>query len=213
MGYFLKKLPMSPSKNGRTFVSFCYFFLFLTGIIGLSGCGCGREDASFSGGNPSESMVQKGPNTGPVAPKTEKLAHSAFPWLESGQEVSGKKVSAENRLTIKRPGEEFNRKYTQGLELLEKEEYAKALEVFEEIIKTYPGSDEASMAEYRTAQIHFRNKSNNLALDVYKRIIQNYPNSPISENARAAITYLETFEQHEKAYVAPDADDRKRRGF
>ena len=88
----------------------------------------------------------------------------------------------------------------------------KALEVFEEIVKTYPGSDEASMAEYRIAQIHFRNRANNLALETYKRIVQNYPNSPVAENANAAIQYLQTFDEHEKSYVSPDVDDRKRRG-
>lgn len=213
MGKNLKKSPMRASTNGLMIVFFCYLLVFVTGMIGLSGCGCGGEEISMPGSRSSNGSPQKSFSSGPSTQKNEKLAHSAFPWLESGQEVSGKKVTAETRLTVRKPGEEFNRKYTQGLEFMEKEEYPKAIEVFEEIIKTLPGSDEASMAEYRMAQIHFRNKSNNLAMDVYKRIIQNYPNSPISENARAAVTYLETFEKHEKAYVAPDTDDRKRRGF
>jgi TolA-binding protein len=143
-----------------------------------------------------------------------RLARSAFPWLEKGVGVDGQPLSKEAARSIRLPGEEFNRKYAEGLKFLENEgDLGKALTVFEDIVRNFPGTDEAGMACYRIAQIHFRNKANNLALQTYKTIVKEYPTSPIAENARSAIVYLENFEKHEKAYVAPEEDDRLRRGW
>ena len=179
--------------------------------------GCGKKDSGEddTSGSPQGMGLKKNELT--VSKKAEegrKLSHSAFPWLEKGLGADGKPVAGgiNVKSAVHKPGEEFNRRYSEGLKKMENEELAPALEVFQEIVKNYPGSEEASMAEYRIAQIHFRNKMNSSALEVYKRIVQEYPNSPIAENARSAITYLETFETHEKNYISPDVDDKKRRG-
>jgi TolA-binding protein len=110
-------------------------------------------------------------------------------------------------------GSFFEEKYVKGVDLMEKGEFGDAITLFEEIIKRYPNSEEASVAELCIAEMFFRNKSNKLALATYKRIVQQYPNSQAAENARAGITYLESFEVYEKDYISPDVEDRKRRGY
>ena len=110
-------------------------------------------------------------------------------------------------------GADFERKYTNGVEAMERGEYAEAMKTFEDIMRQYANSEEASVAEYCIAEIHFRNKSNQMALEAYQRIVEKYPNSPAAQNAREGIEYLKTFEEHERNYVSPDVEDRKRRGF
>jgi len=190
-------------------------FLTLAIVCALTSfcTGCGKKKS------PSENNQTGGEYRIPVArqpgattgPSVNLSGNVAFPWLQAGRSIDGKELSADQRKTAKAPAEAFNQKYASGLQHFESGELGKALEVFEEIVRSYPGSDEASMAEYRIAQIHFRNKANGRALETYKRIVSDYPLSPVVENARAAITYLETFDTHEKAYVSPEADDERRR--
>lgn len=179
--------------------------------------GCGREKKVPS---PRETPIAgSGPTAGKKPQKpvgATSLAHSAFPWETEhgggpgGPGGPGKSGSGQH--LGRAPREEFHRRYADGLRKMEDDQFGDAMTIFEEIVKTYPGSDEASMAEYRLAMIHFHNKNNSAALETYKRILDKYPNSPMAENARAAVTYMESFEQHEKNYVSPDVEDRQRRG-
>lgn len=189
----------------------------LAGLAIFPGCGSkpstNTGPTSFTAPRDEKGVVKR---VQPTPEKAEKMAHSAYPWLEHGVGIDGKPIAGGpggKMSAVHKPGEEFNRKYSDGLRLMDKEDYGQAMQVFEEIVKNYPGSEEASFAEYRIAQIHFRNKSNNQALESYKKIVITYPNSPIAENARAAVTYLESFEKHEKEYISPENDDKRRRGF
>lgn len=96
---------------------------------------------------------------------------------------------------------------------MQEEKYGDALREFEQIINDYPNTEEASVAAYCIAEIHFRNKSNELALKAFKDILDKYPGTHAAENAREGITYLESFAKHESEYVSPEVEDRKRRGF
>lgn len=107
----------------------------------------------------------------------------------------------------------FEKQYLQGVELMEKGEYTKAIELFDELIKRYPSGEEASIAELCIAELYFRSKSNDRALKAYERIVANYPDSHAAENARAGIDYLQNFEKYEQEYVSPDVEGRKRRGY
>jgi len=205
------KIFLFPEKRGNLMLFF--FLLVLTGAFFLGGCGKTKPDASNIGGE-SSGNVEPVPGLSKKTPVGNiSLARSAFPWLEKGKAVDGKNLAASGKSTVHKPGEEFNRKYAEGLKEMEEEKFDSAQQIFEEIVKKFPGSEEASFAEYRLAQIFFRRKANSAALEAYKRIVANYPNSPIAENARAAIVYLETFETHEQNYVSPDVEDKKRRGF
>lgn len=190
-------------------------------VLAVLGCllilvctGCGKKKpASEQGPSVGETYrISTGRRDGATGGPTVNLSGNvAFPWLQAGRSIDGKELSADQRKTARAPSEAFNQKYASGLQQFESGDLGKAMEIFEEIVRTFPGSDEASMAEYRIAQIHFRNRANHRALETYRRIVSQYPLSPVSENARAAITYLETFEAHEKAYISPDADDERRR--
>ncbi len=107
----------------------------------------------------------------------------------------------------------FETQYLQGINLMEKGEYSKAVSLFEAIVQRYPNSEEASVAELCIAELYFRNKANDKALETYQEIVEKYPNSHAAENARAGIKYLQDFEQYEQEYIPADVEDRKRRGY
>ncbi len=107
----------------------------------------------------------------------------------------------------------FEKQYLEGVQLMEKGEFSKAIELFDELIKRYPNTEEASIAELCIAELYFRNKSNDRALQIYERIVANYPQSHAAENARAGIDYLKNFERYEQEHISPDVESRKRRGY
>ncbi len=106
----------------------------------------------------------------------------------------------------------FETQYLKGVGLLEQEKLAEALSVFKEILERYPEGEEASVAALCIAEIYFRMKNNEGALNLYKEIIKKYPGTQAAMNAAEGIKYLETFERYEKNYVAPEQEDRRRRG-
>lgn len=106
----------------------------------------------------------------------------------------------------------FETQYLKGVNLLEQEKLAEALSVFKEILERYPEGEEASVAALCVAEIYFRMKNNEGALNLYKEIIKKYPGTQAAMNAAEGIKYLETFERYEKNYVAPEQEDRRRRG-
>ena len=107
----------------------------------------------------------------------------------------------------------FEKQYLEGVQLMEKGEFSKAIELFDELVKRYPNTEEASIAELCIAELYFRNKSNERALQIYERIVANYPQSHAAENARAGIDYLKNFEKYEQEHISPDVESRKRRGL
>lgn len=107
----------------------------------------------------------------------------------------------------------FEKQYLEGVQLMEKGEFSKAIELFDELVKRYPNTEEASIAELCMAELYFRNKSNERALQIYERIVANYPQSHAAENARAGIDYLKNFEKYEQEHISPDVESRKRRGY
>lgn len=107
----------------------------------------------------------------------------------------------------------FEKQYLEGVQLMEKGEFSKAIELFDELVKRYPNTEEASIAELCIAELYFRNKSNDRALQIYERIVANYPQSHAAENARAGIDYLKNFEKYEQEHISPDVESRKRRGY
>ena len=56
----------------------------------------------------------------------------------------------------------------------EKDDLAKALEVFQALLREFPEGEEASVAELCIAEIYFRNKNNQAALELYKEIVRKY---------------------------------------
>ncbi|HNX76388.1 MAG TPA: tetratricopeptide repeat protein [Candidatus Rifleibacterium sp.] len=125
--------------------------------------------------------------------------------------IDGQKKSAKAGSRV--AGGAFEKQYLHGVELMEKGEFTQAIELFDELIKRYPNTEEASIAELCIAELYFRNKSNDRAMQAYERIVANYPQSHAAENARAGIAYLKNFQQYEQEYVSPDVEARKRRGY
>lgn len=200
-----------------------YRNLFLLAMICLAvfapGCGCNRTEERTLTSGPSAARVPGVPTGKPQGEAEDgtsrglSIAEAAF--IRSPEEGFGRKKKGTGVApTVNTPLRgEFDRKYTKGVELMENGSYTAAMQTFEEILNQYPDSEEASVAEYCIAEIHFRNKSNQLALQAFQHIVEKYPNSPAAQNAKEGIEYLQTFEEHEKEYVSPEVEDRKRRGF
>ncbi|MBF0547357.1 MAG: tetratricopeptide repeat protein [Candidatus Riflebacteria bacterium] len=183
--------------------------IFICSLFFCPGCGSKTtSDKSDNSGN--SNLAQNQSFLGKKGTSTSVQSSGSIDYLPWKKD--SKLDHSNDDRGVKSSNLEFNKHYTEGIELFEQEKWGDALTVFEDIVKNFPGTDEASLAEYRIAQIQFRNKSNNAALESYKKLVEKYPNSPVAENAKAAITYLETFEKHEKNYVSPDVEDRRRQG-
>jgi TolA-binding protein len=178
-------------------------------IIGVTGC-CRRQPvipgSRTSGAGSTESVSRSNPE----APEKKKpltlLENTGLNYsIDSKTAVSGKPE--------KKAGNFFEQQYLEGVELMEKGEFGKAISLFDELIKRYPNSEEASIAELCIAELHFRNKSNDLALKAFERIVELYPQSHAAENARSGIDYLRSIERFENEYVSPDVEARKRKGY
>jgi tetratricopeptide (TPR) repeat protein len=189
-------------------VTICLACLLITG---LTGC-CqrtrtpGKKPVPVDAGN-EFTGTQKRPGKDSVAEQPlDILAKTGLNYsIDSRGKTAGAQKQNANAF--------FEKQYLEGIELMEKGEFTKAISLFETISQRYPNSEEASVAELCIAELYFRNKSNHLALKVYKEIVEKYPNSHAAENARAGIAYLQDFEKYEKEYVPADVDDRRRRGY
>ncbi|NLI77928.1 MAG: outer membrane protein assembly factor BamD [Candidatus Riflebacteria bacterium] len=203
----------------RTLRSLLALTALLAAVALAPGCGCGRQATDRSMAPvPAAGGSVAGPDRGtsgaggPAPSRGLSIMESAY--ITSPDQGFGRTVG--KGVAVPQPrqlGADFERKYTSGVEAMERGEYAEAMKTFEDIMRQYANSEEASVAEYCIAEIHFRNKSNQMALEAYQRIVEKYPTSPAAQNAREGIEYLKTFEEHERNYVSPDVEDRKRRGF
>lgn len=115
-------------------------------------------------------------------------------------------------MTPSNPDHIFEKHYLDGVKLLEKDDLAKALEVFQALLREFPEGEEASVAELCIAEIYFRNKNNQAALELYKEIVRKYPGTQAAQNAAEGIKYLESFSKYEENFISPEVEDQKRRG-
>lgn len=162
----------------------------------------GVKQAEVSKGSDADGSVSR---KAAVDRPAELLEKTGLNYSIDAGKNSAKKANAGNSF--------FEKQYLTGVELMEKGEFTKAIELFDELIKRYPNSEEASVAELCIAELYFRSKSNDRALQAYERIVSTYPDSHAAENARAGIEYLKSFEKYEQEYVSPDVEGRKRRGY
>ena len=187
--------------------------LVLILIVGMTaGCRCSRDSASGDADHRSgESGLQ---DRDLVSTRTDQTDMAGEPQgINLGIPLSGSPESAGGPDTRRMVPQRFIREYERGVELMAEEKYGDAVRVFESLLQEFPNSEEASIAAYAIADIHFRNKANRLALDAFKKIVEKYPDTHAAENARAGIEYLETFHKHEEEYVSPEVEGRMRRGY
>lgn len=178
----------------------------------LFSAGCGRKPPETpSNGGDHRSAVSEN------ASGTTQASGTALPGTPQSGISSGSGLVPGRNQTAKAPmtpavRREFERKYENGIALLEKQEYGEAMRIFEQLLNESTDPQDASVAAYCLAEICFRNKSNARALELFKSIVENYPGTPAADNAKAGIEYIENFHKHEADYVSPEVEDRKRRG-
>ncbi|KAF1081842.1 MAG: hypothetical protein GQF41_1482 [Candidatus Rifleibacterium amylolyticum] len=191
----------------------CYSLLILSVCLlwQLTGC-CGQKTLPPPGRSESASkqpvttIASGSADSSTVERPLEMLDKTGLNYSidQAGQTPGDKKKSA--------AGSFFEKQYMQGVELMEKGEYSEAITLFDELVKRYPNTEEASIAELCIAELYFRNKSNDMALQIYQRIVEKYPHSHAAENARAGIEYLQSFDRFADEHVSPEIEARKRRG-
>lgn len=176
----------------------------------LTGC-CGQKTlpppgrAEGTAKQPSTTVASGSGDLSTVEKPLEMLDKTGLNYsIDQAQSPGDSKKSA--------AGSFFEKQYMQGVELMEKGEYSEAITLFDELVKRYPNTEEASIAELCIAELYFRNKSNDMALQIYQRIVEKYPHSHAAENARAGIEYLQSFDRLADEHVSPEIEARKRRG-
>lgn len=185
--------------------------LTLALVLPMSGC-CRKKAGEVPGTKRSSSDSAAGKQS-----ESNKQGDSVGARPTDLLEKTGLNYSIDTRPGARKPGEKagsfFEKQYLEGVQMMEKGEFTQAINVFDELIKRYPNSEEASIAELCIAELYFRSKANDLALKAYERIIEKYPNTHAAENARSGIDYLQNIQRYEEEYISPDVEARKRRGY
>ncbi len=194
----------------KAFYSLLIVFVCL--LVQLTGC-CGRKTLPPPGRadkavkQPVTSNASGGDRLVAAEKPLELLDGTG---LNYSIDESGRTTADQER---SKTGSFFEKQYMHGVELMEKGEFSQAITLFDELVNKYPNTEEASIAELCIAELHFRNKSNNMALQIYQRIVEKYPHSHAAENARAGIEYLQSFDRLADEHVSPEIEARKRRGY
>lgn len=74
-------------------------------------------------------------------------------------------------------------KYAAALDYYEKNDYYRALQLFQQLINFYQGTDKAEKMQFYYAYCYYHQKDFVLASYYFKRFVTNYPRSPLSEEA------------------------------
>jgi outer membrane protein assembly factor BamD len=74
-------------------------------------------------------------------------------------------------------------KYAAAMDYFENNDYYRALQLFQQLINFYRGTEKAEKLQYYYAFCHYKQKDYILASYYFKRFAQNYPRSEFSEEA------------------------------
>lgn len=78
-------------------------------------------------------------------------------------------------------GNDNDLKYEVAIDLYEKGDYYRAIQLFDQLIAIYRGTDRLEKINYYYAQCYYQQKDYLLASYYFKRFAQNYPSSPLAE--------------------------------
>lgn len=83
-------------------------------------------------------------------------------------------------------------RYKQAFRLLEKGEYERAIEAFQVLIYSFPGSEIVDKAQYGLAESYFGLKDYLSAAMEYEQLVEHYPSSPLADDAqfKVALCYF-----------------------
>jgi outer membrane protein assembly factor BamD len=88
---------------------------------------------------------------------------------------------------LKNPDNEV--KYAAAMDYFEKNDYYRALQLFQQLINFYKGTKKAEKLQYYYAYCHYKQKDYVLASYYFKRFAQNYPRSQYTEEANFLSAY------------------------
>jgi len=166
-------------------------------VFTLAGC-CGRK-------------IEPGKKTGVIKAKKDIIKKEKLKLPE--------KVKSKNFMVVPHTTSNFQRNYVilpggvrgqefkKSIDYLASGKWKVALPKLEELKRKYPpGSKEAELICYQIASCYFAYVDLQKALYEYKKFLKLYPDSPLADNARAAIKYIENIDRYRKTYVPPEKD-------
>lgn len=74
-------------------------------------------------------------------------------------------------------------KYAAAIDYYEEKDYYRALQLFQQLINVYQGTEKAEKMQFYYAYCYYYQKDNVLASYYFKRFVNNYPKSPLAEEA------------------------------
>jgi outer membrane protein assembly factor BamD len=74
-------------------------------------------------------------------------------------------------------------KYAAALDYYDEKDYYRALQLFQQLINVYQGTEKAEKLQFYYAYCYYYQKDNVLASYYFKRFVNNYPRSPFAEEA------------------------------
>jgi outer membrane protein assembly factor BamD len=74
-------------------------------------------------------------------------------------------------------------KYAAALDYYNEKDYYRALQLFQQLINVYQGTEKAEKMQFYYAYCYYYQKDNVLASYYFKRFVTNYPRSPLAEEA------------------------------
>jgi outer membrane protein assembly factor BamD len=74
-------------------------------------------------------------------------------------------------------------KYAAAIDYFEKKDYYRALQLFQQLINFYQGTEKAEKMQYYYAYCYYHQEDYVLASYYFKRFVNNYPRSPLAEEA------------------------------
>jgi outer membrane protein assembly factor BamD len=80
-------------------------------------------------------------------------------------------------------GTDSEAKYAAAIDYYEKKDYYHALQLFQQLINFYQGTDKAEKMQFYYAYCYYHQKDNVLASYYFKKFVNNYPRSAMAEEA------------------------------
>lgn len=155
-------------------------------------------------------MVKKRPGTFIKQKRTISSRKAGRPGSKGGFKFGSssnlKRYSNDKNSASRRPGQLIaDRDFEKALDYLDSKNYLEASKKLRSMSDRYsPTSKEAMLITYNLAETYFYSKSMSQAKKAYIDFLKRFPNSPLAENAKAAIKFIDNFKRFKNMYTSPD---------
>ncbi|PKK91779.1 MAG: hypothetical protein CVV64_03705 [Candidatus Wallbacteria bacterium HGW-Wallbacteria-1] len=180
--------------NNRVIAIVCVFLFLAAGALLLKKAGRKAPGGIVAG--KTASSVKSG--------KKVKASRYGSQTSASAQTAPGQE-GPRGRWAGVKPSIPRSLQYEKAMDLLDSQNYKEASAILRDLKGEYPEqSYEGMLLAYNEAESYFFSKSMNMARSAYQDFLSKYPDSPFTENAREALSFIDNFDKYKKMYVSPD---------